>query len=291
MAGRRQKNVRSYDIWTFEEDSRMLDLLVEQVNIGNKLPNGVWKYDVLLECVNKFNEDVVNKKNVSQLKNRTRSWKKTYQIVTSCLNTNGFSWDANTQRVIASPSVWQDYLKEHRDANKYRREWCPLYDKLSLVVGNSIVMGTTGQTCVDLDVDHLREPEGPLMDELEDVNVVRDIPSPFLSRNEAAPVQSQRSNPSLSTRRRKRTEMSTDDIGRFIDAMKDIAESFKEVFKPKDANTKLPWYEALLEIPDLPIELKYRAPDWLETPNKKDMFIRMTKEERLDWLKFCYRKL
>ncbi|XP_068636022.1 L10-interacting MYB domain-containing protein-like [Aristolochia californica] len=171
--------------------------------MGNKLPNEVWKHEVSMVCVNMFDEDTVNKKTCEQLKNRTRSWKKSYQIVTRCLNTSGFGWDATTHRVTACHFVWQDYIKENRDAEKYRREGCLLYEKLAL---------------------------------LEDVNVGRDTPSPFLIENESAPEQSQRGNPSSSTRHRKRPEMSTDDTGRFIDAMKDIIETFRDTITSKDGN-------------------------------------------------------
>ncbi|XP_068639533.1 uncharacterized protein [Aristolochia californica] len=179
--------------------------------------------------------------------------------------------------------------EEHREVEKYRREGCPLYNKLALVAGNSIATGTTSQICVDLGDDLLREPERALMDELEDVDVGKDTPSPFLSRNKSPSEQSRRGNSSPSTRHRKRTEMSTDDTSKFIDAMKDIFEAFRDVIKSKDVNTNSDWYEALLKISDLPIELKYRMLEWLEMPNKKVMFMKMIVEDQLEWLKFCYR--
>ncbi|XP_068645998.1 uncharacterized protein At2g29880-like [Aristolochia californica] len=282
MDVRRQPTVRPYDIWTFEDDSKMLDLLVEQINIGNRLPNGVWKHGVYMDCVNKFNEDAVNKKTVEQLKNRTRSWKKTYQTVTSCINTSGFGWDATTKRVTACNSVWLDYIKEHRDAEKYKCEGCPLYDKLAVVVGNTIAMGSGSLTFIEQGDELIRESEHVPMGEPKDVDIVGNTPSPLFSGNESTTNQFQRSNRSYSNRRRKRSEISSDDTSRFIDIMDQMDQTLKDVMKPKKTN----WVKALREIPDLSVDLKFRAPVWLDTPIKQEYFTEMTVEERLEWLKY-----
>ncbi|XP_068667756.1 uncharacterized protein At2g29880-like [Aristolochia californica] len=222
MAVRRQPTVRSYDIWTFEKDSKMLDLFVEQVNIRNKLPNGVWKHE--------------------------------------------------------------------RDAEGYRREGCPLYDKLALVVGISIAMGTTSIISLDVGDELLRESDPVLMDELEDVDVVRETPSPFISGNESTSEQSRRNNPSSSSRHRKRSELSIEDTSKFIDVVNRITQALNDVMKAKEGDVERDWVKARREIPDLSDNMKYCAPKWLDTPSKKVMFMEMTVEERVEWLKYCARK-
>ncbi|XP_068662854.1 uncharacterized protein [Aristolochia californica] len=191
-------------------------------------------------------------------------------MVTRCFNTSGFVWDATTQRVITCHSVWQDYLKEHRDTEKYRREGCPLYDKLALVVGNSIAMGIASITPIDLGNELLRESIPIPLDELEDVNVVRETPSPFISGNESTVEQSQRSNLSSSSRRRPRSALSTDDIGRYIDVVKEIARALKDVIKPKEGDVERDWVKALRAILDLSDNVKYCASEWLDMPSKKE---------------------
>ncbi|XP_068644819.1 uncharacterized protein At2g29880-like [Aristolochia californica] len=273
MAGRRQQTPRSYDIWTFDDDNKMLDLLVEQVKIGNRMPNGVWKHEVYLDCINSFNEDVANKKTIEQLKDRKRSWKKIYQAVTSCLNTSGLDWDVTTHRVTVCHSVWQDYIK-------YRQQGCPLYDKLALVVGNSIAMGRVSQNDEDTCNDVQHEEENSCLDMFEDVDLGRDTPSPFFKKNESTPDQSPSANPSTSSRRRKRPQMATDDSFVFLDTMIEIVMALRETKKTKDDYTVGEnWYEALTEISDLSIEMKYHAPLLLDTPTKKNMFTKLPVDE------------
>ncbi|XP_068655806.1 uncharacterized protein [Aristolochia californica] len=138
MVARKQLSGRSYDFWSFEEDNKMLDILVEQ------------------------------------LKNRTKSWKKTYQTVMSCLNTSGFGWDATTQRVTAYHFVWQDYIKEHKDAEKYRQQGCPLYEKLAMVVGNTIAVGSGSTTPIDLGDEIIHDESAPIpIDEPDNVDNIK----------------------------------------------------------------------------------------------------------------------
>ncbi|XP_068640976.1 uncharacterized protein [Aristolochia californica] len=248
--------------------------------MGNRMPNGVWKHEVYLDCVNRFNEDTTNKKTVEQLKNRTRSWKKTYQAVISYLNTTGFGWDATTHRVTACHSVWQDYIK-------YRQQGCPLYDKLVLVVGNSIAMGRTSQIDEDMCNDVQYQEENERVDMLEDVDLGRDTPSPFFTENESTPGQSPSTNPSTSSHRRQRPQMATDDSIMFADTMTKIATLLQSLQPKNDKTTRENWYEALTEILDPSVEMKFCAPLLLDTPMKKDMFTKLPVEERLNWLKYC----
>ncbi|XP_068640093.1 suppressor protein SRP40-like [Aristolochia californica] len=108
------------------------------------------------------------------------------------------------------------------------------------------------------------------------------------TENESVPDQSQSVNPSTSSRHRKRSEMYTDDSFMFLDKMKEIAAVLREAIKPKiDKTVGENWYEALTEIPNLSIEMKFRAPLLLDTPMKRDMFTKLPVEERLSWLKYC----
>ncbi|XP_068655820.1 uncharacterized protein At2g29880-like [Aristolochia californica] len=201
----------------------------------------------------------------------------------SCLNTSGFSWDATTQRVTA-------YHSEHRDAEKYREQGCFLYDILALVVGNSIAMGTSSITPVDLGDELLRELNPIPMDEAEDVDVVRENPLQFIIGNDSIVKQSRRSTTSSSSHHRKRSEMPTDGSSKFIDVVSRIAQALNSVMKLNEGDVEKDCVNALREIPDLSDDMKYGAPEWLDTPSKKAMFKAMIVEERVGWLKYCASK-
>ncbi|XP_068649010.1 uncharacterized protein [Aristolochia californica] len=149
---------------------------------------------------------------------------------------------------------------EHKDAEKYRQQGYPLYDKLALVVGNSIATRTVSQTSVDMCTDVQYEEENSPLDMLMDVDLGRDTPSLFFSQNESTPDLSQSGNPSTSTRRKKRPEMFTDYTFMFLDTMKEIIAILRDAIKPKDGKVEENWFEALTEIPDLSKKLKFHTP-------------------------------
>ncbi|XP_068650682.1 uncharacterized protein At2g29880-like [Aristolochia californica] len=146
-------------------------------------------------------------------------------------------------------------------------------------------MGRASQNDKDMcnDVQH----EDSRLDMLEDVDLGRYTPSPFFTENESAPDQSPSTNPSTSSHRRKRPQMATDDSIMFVDTMTRIATLLQSLRPKDDETTEENWYEALTEISDLSVEIKFRAPLLLDTPMKKDMFTKLSVEERLNWIKYC----
>ncbi|XP_068666580.1 uncharacterized protein [Aristolochia californica] len=270
---------RSYDTWMSDEDCKMFDLLIEQVNLGNKLPNGVWKQEVFNDCVRMFNMDITNQKTVEQLKNRVRTWKRTYMVVSICLNTRGFGWDPTTQKVTTSKTVWQNYIKMHREADKYRREGCLLYEKLAIVVGNTIAAGKTSHTNVESDDNLSTFVEGTMIDDIDEDDVVKEIPTPNIikSPSDAPPKSKAPSNDgdrTSSTRCRKRSKPLVENANRIVDAIDNMSSTLRDIFTPP---IEPPWFEAL---PNLFIEVKYYVMELLDTKAKKDMFMKMKPEDQ-----------
>ncbi|XP_068649546.1 uncharacterized protein At2g29880-like [Aristolochia californica] len=148
-------------------------------------------------------------------------------------------------------------------------------------------MGRTSQTDEDMCNDVQHQEENEHVDMLEDVDLGRESPSPFFTENESAPDQSPSTNPSSSSRRRKRPQMAIDDSIMFADTMTRIVTLLQSLQAKNDKATGENWYEALTEIPDLSVEMKFRAPILLDTPMKKDMFMKLPVEERINWLKYC----
>ncbi|XP_068663048.1 uncharacterized protein At2g29880-like [Aristolochia californica] len=277
---------RSYDTWTSDEDCKMLDLLIEQVNMGNKLPNGVWKHEVFNDCVSMFNMDAMNQKTVEQLKNHVRTWKRTYMVVSTYLNTSDFGWDPTTQKVTASKTVWQDYIKMHREADKYRREGCSLYEKLAIVVGNTMVTGKASHISVELDDNLSSFVEGTMIDDIDEDDAIKEIPTPNIieSPSDAPPKSKAPSNDedkTSSTWRRKRSEPLVENANRIVEAINNMSSTLRDIFTPP---VEPPWFEALEALPNLPIEVKYYAMELLDTKAKKDMFLKMKPEDQYKWL-------
>ncbi|XP_068644726.1 uncharacterized protein At2g29880-like [Aristolochia californica] len=129
-------------------------------------------------------------------------------VVSTCLNTSGFGWDPTTQKVTASKIVWQDNIMTHREADKYRRESCPLYEKLAIVVGNTMTAGKTSHTSVESDDSLSTFVEGTMIDDIDEEDAVREIPAPNTIESPSdAPLKSKTpsndGDKTPSTRRRK----------------------------------------------------------------------------------------
>lgn len=103
---RHTKNLR----WTEEMDRCLGKILVEQVNKGNKIDKILQReaYDAAVLALNeKFGPDLTKE----HIRNRLRTWRKQYLILKEFLSHSGFKWDAMQKMIIASDSVWDDYVK------------------------------------------------------------------------------------------------------------------------------------------------------------------------------------
>lgn len=124
-------------IWTPEMDRYFIDLMLEQVNQGNRIDDNLfskraWKHMMLL-----FNAKFKFHYEKDVLKNRHKSLRNTYKAIKNLLEQTGFSWDETRKMVIADNKVWDDYIKVHPDARSYRIKSISYYRDLCRIYGNS----------------------------------------------------------------------------------------------------------------------------------------------------------
>lgn len=105
----KKKEKREYLPWGPDEDRVLLDLLVEQVHEGRKQYN-VFNRDAWDVVIPTFNEVMKTNITRAKIRNRMRTWKKTYRVVSKMIE-NGFVWDETKTMVTASEAVWEDYIK------------------------------------------------------------------------------------------------------------------------------------------------------------------------------------
>lgn len=99
-----------YVSWTDEMDRCLTQLLVEQVILGNKLDKNFKPvaYTAALTVLNdKFGLDLTKE----NIRNRLKTWKKQYGLVTELLSHSGFEWDERYKMVVANDSDWNEYIK------------------------------------------------------------------------------------------------------------------------------------------------------------------------------------
>ncbi|KAE9598383.1 putative pyridoxal phosphate-dependent transferase, subdomain 2, Myb/SANT-like protein [Lupinus albus] len=132
----RSSNVKEkYMVWTSEMDYCLIDVLAEQVKMGNKVD------DILKPAAFAAALKVLNAKfglylTKEHIKNRLKTYRKQFRVLKEILAHRGFVWNETQQMVIADNSVWNDYIKAHPDARIFRAKSIEKFDKLCIILGN-----------------------------------------------------------------------------------------------------------------------------------------------------------
>ncbi|CAN1859034.1 L10-interacting MYB domain-containing protein [Linum perenne] len=100
-------------------DRYFMDLMMEQLRKGNQI-DGVFRKQSWMEMIADFNSKFGFSYDVDVLKNRYKTLRRQYNVIKSLLELEGFRWDDHRQMVTADDSVWQDYIKVHRNSLQFR---------------------------------------------------------------------------------------------------------------------------------------------------------------------------
>lgn len=91
-------------------DHYMLDLLVDQVNKGNRVGQTfittAWN-----EMVTAFNAKFGSQHSKDVLKNRYKHLRRLYSDIKFLLEQTGFSWDTRRDMVVAEDGIWNTYIQ------------------------------------------------------------------------------------------------------------------------------------------------------------------------------------
>ncbi|PPD73357.1 hypothetical protein GOBAR_DD29717 [Gossypium barbadense] len=87
------------------------------------------------------------------IESRIRLLKREWSIVYDMLNgqnNSGFGWDEHRQLVVAEDTVWESYLKSHKEAAQFRFRTFPYYDQLTTIYARDRATGKDAQTAADV---------------------------------------------------------------------------------------------------------------------------------------------
>ncbi|XP_076936811.1 uncharacterized protein LOC143604117 [Bidens hawaiensis] len=127
---------RSRTHWTPPMDCYLIELLLDQVNRGNR--NGqTFMAQAWINTVKSFNDNFTSNHDKDVLKNRYKHLKKQYKDINTLLGVEGFSWDDERELVAAEDHVWDAYIEAHPDSRSYRVKTVPNYHKLCIVFGRN----------------------------------------------------------------------------------------------------------------------------------------------------------
>ncbi|KAK8635619.1 hypothetical protein V6N13_004348 [Hibiscus sabdariffa] len=131
-------------IWTPEMDRYFIDLMLEQLNIGNRFDDHVFSRTAWMNMNSSFNEKFEFEYEIDVLKNRHKTLRNVYKAVKNLLNQKGFNWDATRQMVVAQSKTWDEYIKVNPDVRPYRMKTLPYYDDLCVIYGDNLAAKKEG---------------------------------------------------------------------------------------------------------------------------------------------------
>ncbi|GMH06560.1 hypothetical protein Nepgr_008400 [Nepenthes gracilis] len=122
--------------WTMPLTKILAELMVDEVHKGNRQKNSFnknsWKY-----LCDEFCNRTGMKWDIDQLKSKYIAMRKLHANAKSILDQSDFSWDEMTGAITSKDDIWDDYIKEHPDAEALRSSGCPIYRQLCKIFAES----------------------------------------------------------------------------------------------------------------------------------------------------------
>ncbi|CDP09648.1 unnamed protein product [Coffea canephora] len=140
-----------YTTWTTAMDNCLSKILAEHAKEGSKGENiKPATYDAAVRAVNENFGLELNKHHV---KNRLKTLKKQYAVLSEIVGRKGFKWDKAQKMVIANDATWKEYIKVNPDAKTLRDKAFENYDELGIIVGTDQALAS----CSDNDTHGVDE--------------------------------------------------------------------------------------------------------------------------------------
>ncbi|GER33217.1 DNA-binding storekeeper protein-relatedtranscriptional regulator [Striga asiatica] len=213
----RGKNKRK---WNNEEDAKLVEALLEMVNLGTYKAENEFKPGYLNYVEDKLRVSLPSSgfKAKPHIESRIKTLKRDFNIVYDMLNgpnTSGFGMDPIRKCIVAEKSVWGPYIESHPTHAIWRNKAFPLYDDLVIIFGEDRATGGNAEGPNDMMEDIQREDVNLNAD--NDVEATSEIGLDDLDAS-FSPLQSPRS---AAVDKRKKRKRSVDNLT----AMTDIKEA------------------------------------------------------------------
>ncbi|XP_028802254.1 uncharacterized protein At2g29880-like isoform X1 [Neltuma alba] len=165
------------------------------------------------------------------IQSRIKKLKTDYGVVSDLLNLSGFGWNAERKCVTAPKAVWDEYVKAHKEAAKFRNKSFSYYDELHDMFGKDRATGKDAQTCEDV-LEELQDQNG-LDNSMLDADPDADMDISHVNTShpeDTSHVNNQNehisSDASSGSKKQKRTRADRDDI--LLKGIETVARSFSE---------------------------------------------------------------
>ncbi|MCL7049860.1 hypothetical protein MKW94_017200 [Papaver nudicaule] len=297
------KQDRSRTKWTANLDKIFVDVILEQVLLGN-WSNNVFNKKSWQYICDEFNKQAGLEFNKKQLKKHLDVLRNRYHTVKTQFEQNAFGGLDASRNVVMSllteDDVWGNYIETLPVGETTKVKDCPIYDQLCQIFSEQSGIGKYAQSSHYIELDNKDTvgtetpqpqpqsqpcPITPVATGQDDssppsgVDVVKVEPEskPECKRK---PVT-----PSSSARPRKKNHVFDDAIA---EALLDMATASKlraeASLQSKNRFSISACVQALDEIPDLDETFYLNVLNLFENPDFREIFLSLKKERRLTWL-------
>ncbi|XP_057778464.1 uncharacterized protein At2g29880-like isoform X3 [Salvia miltiorrhiza] len=148
--------------WNHFEDSKLVEALLDMVNIGAYKADNGFKPGYLSFIEEKLQVSLPNSglKAKPHIESRIKTLKKDFHIVYDMVNgnnTSGFGYDADKKCVTAEKDVWDAYIQSHPSHSAWRNKMFPFYDDLVIIFGKDRATGSNAENPTDIMEEIQRE--------------------------------------------------------------------------------------------------------------------------------------
>ncbi|XP_057528810.1 uncharacterized protein LOC130807564 [Amaranthus tricolor] len=144
----RGKNKRS---WTKSEEECLINGLLEMSVDPSWKADGSFKGGFKNNLEEKLNEKFpgCGLKGIPHIESKIKWFKDKYNVLTEMFRTSGFSWDNEKNMIVCERQSYEEFCKQHRNAQGLWNVPFPFYDQLSVIFGADRATGVQSETFVE----------------------------------------------------------------------------------------------------------------------------------------------
>ncbi|XP_061371640.1 L10-interacting MYB domain-containing protein-like [Gastrolobium bilobum] len=146
-------NDRSRTYWSPLMDRYFIDLMLEQLDRGNRVGH-TFNKQAWTDMQTMFNAKFGSQCDKDVLKTRYANLWKQFNDVKNILSHYEFSWDDDCQMVVADECVWNAYIEAHPEARCYRTKSVLNFDDLCEIFGYTTADGRYSLSSHDTSFDN-----------------------------------------------------------------------------------------------------------------------------------------
>ncbi|KAL3530958.1 hypothetical protein ACH5RR_010280 [Cinchona calisaya] len=137
--------------WSKPMEHMMLQILAEEVKLGNR-PNNNFRQSSFTRVVDAIKEKFGATCLPDHVENHLRTVRASWSTIVAIRGRSGFSWIEDLKMIIASPTVYHDYIQKNPSHDKFIHKKIDFYDEMALVVGKDMATGSFGKTFTDINL-------------------------------------------------------------------------------------------------------------------------------------------